>query len=409
MKARVVKKKLCIMEVIMFHSIGCVNSSWSRNYLTIEWRHFESFCEYLVNNKIETLTLEEWYVFDPDLNTSSSRKKVVLTFDDGYLDNWVYAYPILKKYNLKGTIFINPEFVDPSEEPRANLDDYWKKEKSFHELKFLGFLNWAEIRLMDESKILDVQSHSMSHNFYFKNSQIIDIYTGQRKYDWMAWNYNPVRKPFYMNEDQRKMVPYGTPIFEFGRALSLRRFLPSEDLNQFAVDFYKQSVANSKDKTETFKQDFIAICDSFIANNTSALKRETDQEMELRYRYELFESKKIIEENLNKNVEFLCWPGGGYNELSIKLSIEAGYKASTLASSEDIGNLDNSILYKRIVRFGLSPNIHTPKKVYVIPYNKALVHWYKLRENSIYKIPVKCFSITFKIWDKFFNYSRINA
>ena len=51
-------------------------------------------------------------------------KDIVLTFDDGYLDNWVFAYPLLEKYNLRGTIFVNPEFVDPSLEIRANCRMY---------------------------------------------------------------------------------------------------------------------------------------------------------------------------------------------------------------------------------------------------------------------------------------------
>jgi len=38
-------------------------------------------------------------------------KPVILSFDDGYEDNYTNAYPILKKYNLKATIFIVTGFV----------------------------------------------------------------------------------------------------------------------------------------------------------------------------------------------------------------------------------------------------------------------------------------------------------
>jgi peptidoglycan/xylan/chitin deacetylase (PgdA/CDA1 family) len=33
-------------------------------------------------------------------------KPVLLTFDDGYTDNFTYALPLLKQYNMKGTVFV---------------------------------------------------------------------------------------------------------------------------------------------------------------------------------------------------------------------------------------------------------------------------------------------------------------
>lgn len=33
------------------------------------------------------------------------RKSVMITFDDGYLDNWLQVWPILKEYNLHAHIF----------------------------------------------------------------------------------------------------------------------------------------------------------------------------------------------------------------------------------------------------------------------------------------------------------------
>ena len=63
---------------------------------------------------------------------------------------------------------------------------------------------------------------------------------------------------------------------------------------------------------------------------------ETDQEYENRIKYEIFESKRIIEEKLNKKVEFLCWPHGDNNEFAHKLAMEAGYLATTVGSKEKI-------------------------------------------------------------------------
>ena len=217
------------MPVLMFHSIGCENEDWYRNWLSVSLDHFENFCKYLVKNNFETIFLDEWYQKE-----TTSKNQVVITFDDGYLDNWVYAYPILEKYNLKGTIFVNPEFIDDSEVIRSNLTDVWNKKIERNQLTPIGFLNWAELQKMESTGVMDIQSHSMSHNFYFYSNHIKDIYKGQPHYDWMPWINRPDRKPYYNLEKQDGYIPKGSPIFEFGRALELRRYFPDERLINYA-------------------------------------------------------------------------------------------------------------------------------------------------------------------------------
>ncbi len=359
------------MPVLMFHSVGCENENWYRNWLSVSVDHFENFCKYLVKNNFETLFLDEWY---ENNTTSSSKKQIVITFDDGYLDNWVYAYPLLKKYNLKGTIFINPDFLDHSEEKRKNLDDVWNKKIERSQLTPLGFLNWSELQKMESTGVMDIQSHSMTHNFYFQSDHIKDIYSGQQQYDWMAWNNQPNRKPYYITEDQEQYVPKGSPIFDFGRALGLRRYFPDKHLVRYATEMYSNN-GKSKDKT------------SLINELNEKLKiypgtYETDEDMEERYRYELFESKRILEEKLNKNISYLCWPGGGYNQLSVDLSIEAGYKASTFsAKNKDFVKRDVGE-YKSIKRFAMTSIISTHKKNHYVKSSNFLINLFKYHNGS---------------------------
>ena len=358
-----------MINVMMFHSVGNTGNNWYRNWLSCDLVQFEKFCAFLARNRYRTVHLDEWYASQS--NGGSSEKEFVLTFDDGYLDNLVYAYPIMKKYGLRGTIFINPEFVDPGTEIHPTLEDAEAGKCRKEDLVSMGFLNWNELKLLDESRVLDIQSHSMSHNFYFYSPKIKDIYRGQPKYDWLAWLERPERKPFYLNEDQTDFVPAGYPVFEFDRALGLRRYFPSEEFLQYAVSRHQSGadkaalVADLNKKLEEFPGAY-----------------ESDEDMEKRYRYELFDSKTITEDKLGKTVEFLCWPGGGYNELSVRLSEEAGYIASTIASRDRDQALDNSGAYKRIKRFGMASFVKTSSGPHLVKASSHLVENFRGRTGS---------------------------
>ncbi len=356
------------MSVLMFHSIGCENENWYRKWLSVSINHFETLCEYLVENHYETVFLDQWY------KDEIKKKQVVITFDDGYLDNWVYAYPILKKYNLKGTIFVNPEFIDESKEIRKNLDQVWENTLDINQLKPLCFLNWSELREMEASGVIDIQSHSMSHNFYFHSNQITDIYQGQSKYDWMVWVARPERKPYYTVENQKNFVNFGTPIFKYGRALEIRRYFPDEKLINYSIEL----LSSVEDKLTIIKS---------LEKKLEDLPGhfESDEDMEIRFRYEIFESKRILEENLEKKIDYFCWPGGGYNELSVSLTLEAGYKASTVSSRDPRYVSNNSIGdHRRIKRFPMTSFISTPQKNHYIKGSNFLVNLFKYHEGSTF-------------------------
>lgn len=348
------------MKVIMFHSVGLEDTQWIRKHLSVPYAQFEGFCRYLKKKRVSTHFLNDWYDAQPSNKINDNA--VVLTFDDGYLDNWVYLFPLLQKYELKATIFVNPGFVDPCLEARRNIEDVWTDRAKLSDLQTLGFLNWKEISNMQESGLVDIQSHSMSHDWLFSSNKVLDLYLGQAKYDWLAWLIEPQSKHLYMaDKPSDRISPLGYPIFEHDRALSARKFNPSPDLIEYATSLFNGYELTSLEATDIsrLKDDIVS-----YGSKHGFGSFESVQEQKERYWYELKESKTIIETKLGKSVEFLCWPGGGYNDLSLGLSWEAGYIASTLASRDRNTLPLNLGRKKRIPRISLSHTLRISSRTY---------------------------------------------
>jgi len=241
----------------------------------------------------------------------------------------------------------------------------------------------------------------MSHNFYFNSDEIIDFYTGENKYNWLSWFLHPERKAFTITDDHTKLIPFGYPVFKNYRALGLRRFFPEQKLIEDLT--FKANELRTKGLSEIeIKSGLNQVLDSYKKGSEPWGRYETDEEMEERYRYEIFESKKILEDKLNKKINFLCWPGGGYNDVSIKLSIDAGYVASTLASREKFSDIDNTKDYKRIDRIGTGSFIHYNGKSFLVKNKLFLQYMFRARNgNFILRVLLKIHKESVRLYLKF--------
>ena len=84
---------------------------------------------------------------------------------------------------------------------------------------------------MERSGVVDIQSHALTHTWYFSGPVLIDFHRpGNNRYPWLAWNLRPDQKPFYMENDQSGLVPWGAPIYEYEKALICKRYFPPEEV-----------------------------------------------------------------------------------------------------------------------------------------------------------------------------------
>lgn len=325
-----------IIPVVMFHSIGLENSDWSKAYLSEPYKFFYDKIELLVKRGTHFWHWEQLYSYMKNGNGQTC-PTIMLTFDDSYLDNWVYAFPILKKFGAKATIFVNPEFIDPSTEPRPNLDDVWAGNLREQDLTAKGFLNLTEMKKMEETGLVDIQSHALTHTWYFSEPKLIDFHKpGDKNYPWLAWNRRPESKPFYMENNQQALVPWGTPIYEFEKALICKRYFPPEEVTNRITESVQHKGGENFFQQNGWEEELREYHDKLMNKYRHKESFESNDDYKKRVFFELSRSKQILEKELNKEIHFICWPGGAYNQDVIALAKKVGYHAWTLSSSDRI-------------------------------------------------------------------------
>lgn len=314
------KRDQSIVPVVMFHSVGIQNVPWIWSALSESLTTFEQVLVKLVEKGFQTVGLA-------DLHDHMSGQRllpnncIVLTFDDGYLDNWVNAVPLLRKYGLRATVYVTPEFVDRCSEPRSNT-------------AVAGFMNWDELRAADSEGILDVQCHALTHTWYFAGPSVVDIHRplAISPYPWLFWNARPDRKPYYIVENQQKYVPWGQPVFEHEKSLIVRQFTPQttevKKIHEFVAtqggaEFFERHAWRAE---LTSRFPVLGDAGEFPGSI------ESDDDYRERVFHELTTSRQILERELRKAVEFLSWPGGGVNQTALELAKQAGFKSWTLSS-----------------------------------------------------------------------------
>lgn len=115
------------IPILMYHSI----SETPKHDLRVPPRLFEQQLQHLKEAGYQTLSfkeLEDWTAGKP-----LPAKPVVITLDDGYRDNYTAAFPILKKLNMKATVFMTIDHLDQE----TNLTAQMIKE--MHESGFVEF------------------------------------------------------------------------------------------------------------------------------------------------------------------------------------------------------------------------------------------------------------------------------
>lgn len=145
--------------------------------IAVSPEHFEDQCRGMAEHGWRGIGLDEAEAFLLK-GAPLPPRSLLITFDDGYLDNYVYAWPILRKYGHKGVVFAVTERMEAGKKCRPTLADVWEDlppsslppvDAPMHDTPFGYqvrrdmFFSWEEARHMESSGVMAVAAHSARH------------------------------------------------------------------------------------------------------------------------------------------------------------------------------------------------------------------------------------------------------
>ena len=132
------------IPILMYHSIS--KDSSDENEYTISQARFENDLKWLQENGYTTVFPSQLvsYVHDGAMLPS---KPVILSFDDGFSNNCLYAFPLLEKYNMKAVIALIGVESDRSSGDIYRNQDY-------------GNMTWGEVAILSRSGLIEFASHT---------------------------------------------------------------------------------------------------------------------------------------------------------------------------------------------------------------------------------------------------------
>ncbi len=311
-------KKAGSLPVLMYHYI-----SDHPDANAVSRAEFAEHCRALAESGWRGISLAEAEGF-LERGEPVPEKSALITFDDGYLDNYLHALPLLHAYGHQAVMFAVSGRLDRGTEPRAPLADVLagripdmpgvnfpvREDSLGFRVRRDVFCNAAEARAMEESGVMAVAAHSRGH---------LGVFAGAEFSGFARPGDQP--RTFYGTALGRV---WGLPGFTVKPGLLHRAFIPAPEM----VEAVRKLVPQDDAGAAAFFSDagnearLRALAERFAGKMG---RMETDDERRERMWGEIAGSKADLEALLGHAVLSFCWPWGKYAEEARQLALEAGF------------------------------------------------------------------------------------
>jgi len=149
------------LPTLVYHHVEDLSIAKKNNRLglSVSPEAFTRHLAYLADNQYKTIEMKDLKAFF-DNGTPIPAKSVLITFDDAYQDIYENAYPLLRAFGMKGTVFTPTGLIGND-----------------------GYLTWEQIAEMNDSGTMLFANHTWSHKSMFaSNTEVtMEIETADRE------------------------------------------------------------------------------------------------------------------------------------------------------------------------------------------------------------------------------------
>ena len=104
--------------ILLYHRVN----PGEKNLLNVTPERFEKHLWYVKKSGFKTIDTKD--LWEIHRSGNYPQKAIMITFDNGWLDFWVYAFPLLKKFSLKAVLFVMTGFVGNGLKRKTSAEGY---------------------------------------------------------------------------------------------------------------------------------------------------------------------------------------------------------------------------------------------------------------------------------------------